>query len=340
MGRGLPWVLALIGAAGASASEVCQVDPELAATRPDPTSGPTEVRVGSYLLDLRNVRDSEQSFEADIFYAFAWRDPRLTAENLGRSLAGCQLQLGQIWNPRPVVVNERDVRRRFEEVATVDDAGRVLHVQRLQGEFTVPLDLREFPFDSQQLHVEIVARGYTPDEVAFVLDERVKGEEEFLTLADWRLIGSGADLEPKYLAPQDRYLAQVRIFYDIERETRYYYLKVFLPLTLIIFMSWSVFWIEPGLLPPQIGVSTSAVLTLIAFQFSLGYLLPRLSYLTRADLFLIGSTFLVFGAFGEAIVTSYLAKQGRESRAHAIDRLARWLFPTMFLIVILVSLVV
>ena len=38
-----------------------------------------------------------------------------------------------------------------------------------------------------------------------------------------------------------------------------------LPLTLIVFMSWAVFWIKPGLLPPQIGVSTSAILTLIAF---------------------------------------------------------------------------
>lgn len=338
--KGILWALALAGAtAMASASEDCQVPPELAATRPGPASESTEVRVGSYLLDLRNVRDSEQSFEADIFYAFAWHDPRLAVEVFGRSLAGCQIGLSQIWNPRPVVVNERNVRRRFDDTATVDDAGRVLHVQRLQGEFTVPLDLREFPFDSQQLHVEIVARGYSPEEVAFVLDERVKGEEEILTLADWRLVESGADVSSKYLAPQDRHLAQVRLFYSIERQTRYYYLKVFLPLALIIFMSWSVFWIEPGLLPPQIGVSTSAILTLIAFQFSLSYLLPRLSYLTRADRFLIGSTFLVFGAFGEAILTSYFAKTGNEKRARAIDRWSRWLFPTLFLVVVLVSIV-
>ena len=86
-------------------------------------------------------------------------------------------------------------------------------------------------------------------------------------------------------------------------------------------------------------MSTSAILTLIAFQFSLGYMLPRLSYLTRADRFLIGSTLLVFLAFGEALRTSYLANRGLESRAVKIDRISRVLFPTLFVLLLIVSFV-
>ena len=71
-------------------------------------------------------------------------------------------------------------------------------------------------------------------------------------------------------------------------------------------MSWAVFWINPRYLPAQVGVSTSAVLTLIAFQFSLGYLLPKVSYLTRADRFVMG-----FGITGVSRL-----------RRSAVDRLA------------------
>ena len=87
-------------------------------------------------------------------------------------------------------------------------------------------------------------------------------------------------------------------------------------------------------------MSTSAVLTLIAFLFSLGQILPRLSYLTRADRFVLGSVLLVFTAFGEALVTTSLANRGREELALKIDRISRFVFPAAFAVVVLVSLVI
>jgi hypothetical protein len=324
---GAVWLVAgFVLAAPVEAADDCRVPPELAASRPDSEKGPTEVMVGGYLLDLRNVDDSKQSFEADIFYRVSWRDPRLVSPDHPNPLAGCTLPLSSIWNPLPEVINERNVRRRFVETATVDGKGLVTHIQRVQGEFTAPLDLREFPFDSQRLAIEIVARGHTPEEVRFAPDESVMGMEDSVTLTDWTIGARGSDF-------------QVQMYFEIQRDLRYYYLKIFLPLTLIICMSWAVFWINPNHLPSQIGVSTSAVLTLIAFQFSLGYMLPRLAYLTRADRFVIGSTFLVFGAFGEALVTSYLAEHGSEGKAVAIDRVSRWLYPAIFVAVVLVSFV-
>ena len=337
---GAVWLTGLLGSLSPiQAADDCRVPPRMAASRPDPEGPPTRVTVGTYLIDLRDVDDSAQSFEADLFYIMTWQDPRLISADLPSPLTGCTLPLTAIWNPQPELVNERNARRRFPATATVDPTGTVTHGQRIQGTFTVPLQLREFPFDSQIVFIDIVARNHTPDQVEFVLDERVSGREDTLTLTDWTIGEAGTDFSPKYLAPQRRHLAQVKVFFEVQRDLRYYYLKVFLPLTLIICMSWAVFWINPNQLPSQIGVSTSAVLTLIAFQFSLGYMLPRLAYLTRADRFIIGSTFLVFGAFGEALLTAYLAEHGKEERAIAIDRVSRWLYPAVFVIVILISFV-
>jgi len=109
---------------------------------------------------------------------------------------------------------------------------------------------------------------------------------------------------------------------------------LFVPLSLIVMMSWAVFWINPKHLAPQIGIATSAVFTLIAFQFSLGYTLPRISYLTQADVFVMGSMTLVFLAFGEAVLTGRLADKERLTLAQRIDRQARWLFPLAFVAVI------
>ncbi len=290
------------------------------------------------LIDLQSINDSDQSFHADLYVLATWKDPRLVSSELPEPLVGCMIPIDDVWTPRLAFINEREVRRAFEEKVSVAADGTVKYAQRLQGEFTTQLQLRDFPFDRHDLSLEVVARGYGPEDIEFV-SWPVKGNIAELTITDWHVGTPSVEVLGRYVAPRERTIASMKFSVPVRRRLGFYTLKTFVPLTLIVFMSWGVFWIQPGLLPPQIGVSTSAILTLIAFQFSLGYMLPRLSYLTRADRFLIGSTFLVFMAFGEALRTSYLANRGQEERALEIDRLSRVLFPTLFVVLLIVSFI-
>ena len=332
-------VLALLsGSAAMPAWSACEVPVGLRNTRPDPVGQPTEVQLGLMLIDLQSINDSEQSFTADMYVVATWKDSRLIAEDLPETLVGCMIPLDDVWTPRLVFVNERSVRKAFDEKVSVAADGTVEYAQRLQGEFTTQLHLRDFPFDEHDLLLDIVARGYSPEEIAFIPQH---GDETIseLTITDWHVGGASAEVMGRYVAPRDLTVASVIFRTPVKRRLGFYTMKTFLPLTLIVFMSWAVFWIKPGLLPPQIGVSTSAILTLIAFQFSLSYMLPRLSYLTRADRFLIGSTLLVFLAFGEALRTSYLANRDQEERALRIDRISRVVFPTLFVLLVIISFV-
>lgn len=94
-------------------------------------------------------------------------------------------------------------------------------------------------------------------------------------------------------------------------------------------MSFAVFWVDPTVFP-RMGLSATSMLTLIAYQFAITSLLPRISYLTRADQFTVGSFALVFLSLVEAITTSYLTKQGKTDLGQKIDRLSRWVFPLVF----------
>ena len=64
-------------------------------------------------------------------------------------------------------------------------------------------------------------------------------------------------------------------------------------------MSWAVFWVDPKEIGPQLGLAATSMLTLIAFQFAFTGLLPRISYLTRADRFVFSASLLVFLALVE-----------------------------------------
>ena len=156
------------------------------------------------------------------------------------------------------------------------------------------------------------------------------GRREEFSVAGWSVGAGAASVTTEYLAPQDRDLSRLDLSMEARRESGYYVWRVLFPLGLIVLMASTVFWIDPTAFGPQVGVSTAAVLTLIAFQFRIGQILPRVSYLTRVDLFVLASTVLVFLALAQAVVTGRLAKAGHELRSRAIDRWSRWVYLTAF----------
>jgi len=114
-----------------------------------------------------------------------------------------------------------------------------------------------------------------------------------------------------------------------QRIATYYLWKVMLPLCLIVVMPWAVFWINPARFGPQIGLSATSMLTLIAFMFATTNMVPKLGYFTTLDLFVVGSTVLVFLALVESLATSYVVSIDREDLGLRIDRGSRLVFPAV-----------
>ena len=69
-------------------------------------------------------------------------------------------------------------------------------------------------------------------------------------------------------------------------------------------------------------------------------LLPRISYLTRADRFTLSSLILVFLALAEAVATSALSRHGRAEAGNRLDRYSRVAFPAALAVIIAFSFMV
>jgi hypothetical protein len=232
----------------------------------------------------------------------------------------------------------RAVNQLYEDIAGIDAAGTVTVVRRFIAELSVPLDLRDFPFDGHTFAFTIETVFSSVDEVRFVELEDLSGVAERVSLTGWSLGIPTASVETDY-SPQiqvDRPVFQLKV--DAHREVQFYLLKAIGPRTLIIFISWAVFWIDPQQIA-RIEVSATAILTLVAYQFAFANLLPRISYLTRDDRFTVGSLILVFLALVEVVATSALAHHGRSELANRIDRVSRVAFPTALTAIIAISFV-
>ena len=194
------------------------------------------------------------------------------------------------------------------------------------------MDLRDFPLDRQRFHVQVVSLGYSRDEVELVPDLGGKrsGRAEELSITDWRLGPARmemADFEP---TPGVKALAGVRLIWEGKRQVGYYTVQVILPLVMIVLMGWTALWIPPSVVPARMSVAVTTMLTLIAYRFALGRLVPNLPYLTRFDYFTLGSTILIFLVLLLVAATTYLFAKNKAAQAERIDRWARLAFPVIF----------
>jgi hypothetical protein len=308
-----------------SKRELCEFP--LYAARPGAQADPTEISVGLLVLDLSEINDRSQTFSADFNVRLAWDDPRLA--HAGRSDI-CIRPLEEVWNPKLRLLNQREVRGLFDDVVHIDPSGRVSYEQRYIGTLTTIADISRFPFDTRDLSISMVAVGIEESEIRLVVNPGHAGRLDVLSVPNWS-IDEGTPRVSQFAAPDGRRYAMFALEFNAVRRSSYYVWSAMVPLTIIVFMSWTVFWINPAHLGAQLGLSATSMLTLIAYRFTLANLLPPVSYLTRMDFFVTGASILVFLALVEAVATGSLADRGSGELGRKIDTPARVVFPLAFL---------
>ena len=304
--------------------------------RPNAGSGPTQVSVEIWFVDIHGIDSAQQTFTADVAVVLRWEDSRLAHTNRGV----VHYALDEIWHPRVAIANETNsVSRKFPESVDVEADGTVIYRQRYEGSFTQALHLKSFPFDKQTFRLHLVAVRSTPKEVQFVPDQKwveaglkqAAGISPSITLPDWTIEKWDVKSVNYSLVPGVEYSGYAFEF-TASRNVQYYILKAILPLVLIVIMSWAVFWIDPIHSNSQISIAVTSMLTLIAYRFAIDSQLPRLPYMTCLDAFILTSTLLVFFTLIEVLVTTILETNRHTERAKRIDRYCRVIFPLIFVI--------
>ena len=311
--------------------------PAEAISRPGKADGlPTEVSIKAILVDLDEVNGADQSFVANFYLEARWQDNRLAHQEQDSVIRS----LNEIWHPRLQFLNQQKIWQTLPEEVAITHGGEVLYRQRVWGSFSQPLELQNFPLDRQDFKIILVASSYTPDEVTFVLNpDGLSGLASEFSQEEWDVLDWRLDITPYSVMEGDLPDASFSFVFAAERKLGFYIWKIIIPLILIVMMSWIVFWINPEQFTTQIGVSTTSMLTLIAYRFVMAGLLPNISYLTRMDYFILGSTLLVFFALIQAVVTAVLAESKKITLARSIDRWCRGIFPLLFVGVFFFSII-
>ena len=104
------------------------------------------------------------------------------------------------------------------------------------------------------------------------------------------------------------------ISFHFKRRLGYYFIQVFFPGTLVVVMSWTVFWLDPRDMSDRVGLGITTVLTIMFLLGSVNTSQPRVSYLKAIDWYLLGSFLFVFLVLVECILVYILRPRNRDSK--------------------------
>jgi len=189
--------------------------------------------------------------------------------------------------------------------------------------------------DSQTLEIRLVVYGSSPDEVLLVESTMFPASRSTtLSITDWRISELETSTGTYSPTPAGPKLSTFAVSVVGKRLIGYYIVQMLIPLILIVGMSWIAFWIDPSVIPARMSIAVTTVLTLIAYRFMIGSLVPKLPYLTRMDYLLLGATVLVAGALVAVAAGTYLVNQDRAAAAARLNRFARSVFPAGFVLLL------
>ena len=305
--------------------------------QPPPNNGqPLDVTIGLHVINLASINEVSEQFQLDAYMFERWIDKRLAYTPQGPQDNLRNYAFGQIWIPQLEMINAASPRERREISITVSPDGTVRYAERLVVTLSSSFHLRRFPFDQQQLLVIIHPFLADGPRLRFKLDNdstwTASEFTSFSSLAQWHLTGLRSQLldAPTYGGMT---VPEARFQIDVTRRSSFYLWKVFIPLLLMVFLSWAVFWIEADDLSNQIQVAVTTILTVIAFAFAISATMPRLPYLTYIDAFFLECYIYVFLAVVE-LMTVHVTHRSERRRDLGLEirKYSRWLIPASFVV--------
>ncbi len=161
--------------------------------------------------------------------------------------------------------------------------------------------------------------------------------ERSVNVAGWELLGLSSESYIEQDDNSDAEFTQLIVTLDMQRMSSYTIWFIIVPLSMIVLLSTSVFWMDRESLGDRMNISFVGLLTIVAYQFLVESSLPKIAYFTMINGFVYVGYITMIASIVANIWVENLNRRGEASVADRFDQMSRWAFPVGFLLLNLLS---
>ena len=286
-------------------------------TSPNP-DGPTIVGIGLYVHEITEIDSSRNSFALEGFLDLIWCDSRQKFNAISSPTKmflekDAEQELELIWWPDSYFANQLEPRRIENEELIIFADGTIEYREKFGVTLASNYDMRRFPFDTQILRAEIESFAWSSDILQFQVEDELIDFSTDFSIPEWSMIDLneflGEKMEGRDRSPFSESIVEI----TVNRDPNCYLVKVMLPLGLIVFIYWGVFWMRVDNLADRMAVSFAGVLIAVAYMVILADILPKHVYNTFLDNYVLLCLLMMVLTVIENIVVVLIHRHELES---------------------------
>ena len=216
----------------------------------------------------------------------------------------------------------------------------VMQTFKCVATFRESYELQTFPFDTQPLNIVVTSKKTVKD-IEFDVSSHALSimQRQHIVLPEFQITGLewlAYDTErTRFVQNQQRknypllYIAVIS-----RRNTHFYIWNVVAPMFVLVGMGASSFAIPRDIVAERLSVTLTLVLTTFTFKTSISQWLPRISYNTIMDWYILGGFLLLTLVVVGISISGYYATTDDghldDDFARRVDRCMRWTFAVLF----------
>lgn len=269
---------------------------------------PQPVSTGIYLMNLYDLDIDAHSFYADFYLWFRWRGER---------------------DPMQIeFVNAVEkwgfTREDFHEEPRVLEDGSYYNGMRIEGRFFHPFQLSKFPLDRHDLQIWIENIVYPVDSLVYLPDTVPELIRSDLDIPGWRQRDAslitrtnryGTDFGERGVEASD--FSDLGFQMEIQRPLAYFFLKLLLPLLIVMLAGLGALIIHPSYLEARVSLPVGALLSCVFLQQAYDSALPDIGYMVLMD-----QIYLIAYALIALIILRVVLTGNRSAEATSLDWVA------------------
>jgi hypothetical protein len=290
-----------------------------------------EVLFKFFVSELYEVNSVSQTAKISLFYTMYWRDDRVAERDYSVKDqdawdAYCfkkQVDREKIWTPEIEIINcggdDGELTQDAREIVNIPGKGQfvIMHMM-YKGDIQLNLDMKEFPFDRMSIPIKFRSALYPASELVMkfdgdslldlnnlmptCMDQRVEHPEFYIRCLQAYSIRHVYPMIAELEGENHATYCEFRIELFLERKFGFCLNKVWIPFTFILIMDLCCYLLLQSDISNRNNIGLTLFLTAVALKFAVSDNLPKISYQTRMDKYIL----CIYGIMATIYVQNYV----------------------------------
>ncbi|XP_060816717.1 gamma-aminobutyric acid receptor alpha-like isoform X1 [Bombus pascuorum] len=283
--------------------------------RPDFGGPPATVEVDIMVRSMGPISEVDMTYSMDCYFRQSWVDRRLAFQGGKETLALSISMLARIWKPDTYFYNGKHsylhtITSPNKFVRLYKD-GRVLYSSRLTIKAGCPMNLENFPMDTQRCPLQFGSFGYTKRDVIYKWNSaRQVAIAEDMKLSQFDLVANPTANYSASATLSHAEYSMLLVYFHLQRHMGNFLIQVYGPCVLLVVLSWVSFWLNREATADRVSLGITTVLTMTFLGLEARTDLPKVPYPTALDFFVFLSFAFIFATIIQFAVVHYFTKYG------------------------------